>query len=461
MTFIGRSYELKRLEEHYASSKAELFVLYGRRRVGKSELLTQFSKDKSAIYFTASQVETQDNLNQFMVQIRQTLDDSTLRGIVFQDIEAALTYLAEHAKEKRWMVILDEFQYWVMGDKSIPSKLQRFWDHIGRHSQLMIVLCGSSISMMVDYVLAERAPLYGRRTGQLELKPFDYRTASEFFPDWSAQDKLMAYGVLGGIPAYLAQFDSAISFEENLQTKILQKGTFLSEEAEFLLKTELRDTKTYASLLRVVAAGNTTMKDITSKMNMDARAISTYLANLQTLHIIQRDVSLNEPAPEKSRKGRYTIQDNFLNFWFRFVEPNITYLETHRGQYLYESIIQPQLSTYMGGIFERICQQYVLYYGQEIGLPIPRSIGRVWDKDYDLDVVAEAIYGSYIFGECKWSNKPVNPTIIHLLQERAEKSGLNTQEAQYVLFSSGGFQSKPQIDEALRLVTTKELFKEE
>jgi AAA+ ATPase superfamily predicted ATPase len=249
-----------------------------------------------------------------------------------------------------------------------------------------------------------------------------------------------------------------VSFEENLQTQILQKGQFLTVEAEFLLKTELRDTKTYASLLRTVAAGNTTMKDITSKMGMDARAISTYLSNLQVLLLIQREVSVAERAPEKSRKGRYTIQDNFLNFWFRFVEPNITYLETHRGEHLYQHIIQPQMSAYMGRVFEAICQQYVLYYGQEIGLPLPRRVGRVWDKDYDLDVVAESIEGTYLFGECKWSAQPVDPGIAHLLRERAGKSGLNTQDAQYLLFSSGGFQSKSKPDKDVKLVTSKELF---
>lgn len=458
MRFIGRTFELKLLEERFASPKAELFVLYGRRRVGKSELLAQFSKQKRAVYFTASQAETQDNMDRLMDSIRQAIPIP--EGMNFRDIESVLTYLAEQSKEGRLLIILDEFPYWVMGDKAIPSKVQRFWDRIGQHSNLMLVLCGSSISMMMDYVLAERAPLYGRRTGQLELKPFDYRTASEFFPKWSAQDKLLAYGVLGGIPAYLAQFDPDASFEENVQTHILQKGQFLSVEAEFLLKTELRDTKTYASLLRAIAAGNTTMKDISSKMDMDARAISTYLANLQVLLLIQREVSLAERAPEKSRKGQYTIQDNFLNFWFRFVEPNITQLEIHQGRRLYQNIIQPQMSTYMGRVFEAICQQYVLHYGEEIGLPIPRCIGRVWDKDYDLDVVAEGIDGTYVFGECKWSGKPVDTSIAHLLRERAEKSGLDTEKAQYALFSSGGFQLKASIDKDLKLVSAQILFGE-
>ncbi|MBY0451041.1 MAG: ATP-binding protein [Cyanobacteria bacterium] len=458
MPFIGREKELNLLEERYRSSKAEFFVLYGRRRVGKTELLKQFSQGKPVIFYTAGQTEAQDNLNQLTERCQEFFQDSMPRGMTFKTVEGVLEYLVEKAQGEKLVVILDEFQYLVNADQSIPSLMQRFWDHKGRHANLMLVLCGSSISLMVDYALAEKSPLYGRRTGQLQLKPFDFRTAGEFFPDWSYQDKLLTYGALGGIPAYLNQFDPSISFEDNITRHILRKDTFLGEEAEFLLKTELRDIKSYTSILKAIAAGNTTLKDLTSKVSHTATSISSYLSNLQTLHLVAREVSLAERAPEKSKKGRYTIQDNFLNFWFRFVEPNMTLVEFGQEKALYQEKIQPALSQYMGYVFEAICQQYVLLYWQEAGLPIPRRIGKVWDKDYDLDVVAEGIDGSYLFGECKWSNKPVDPGIVHLLKERAEKSGLETQKAQYVLFSSGGFQTKVKSDKAVKLVSTEELF---
>lgn len=457
MKFIGRNDELRMLEGFYKSSGAELFVLYGRRRVGKSELLTTFCRNKPAIYFTASQVETRHNLIQFTETARQALDDPAMAGVTFQDIEAALTYLANKNKERRLIIVLDEFPYWIDSDKSIPSKLQRFWDNTGKHSNIMLVLCGSSISMMVDHVLAEKSPLYGRRSGQLELEPFDYRTASQFFPKWIPRDQLIVYGVLGGIPAYLAQFDSSISLAENINHKILTKGSFLSEEAEFLLKTELRDPKVYASLLRIIAAGNTSLKDLTSKMDMDSRALATYLSNLQMLFLINREVSMLETAPEKSRKGRYTIKDNFLNFWFHFIEPNITYLETRRGETLYRELISKNISSYMGSIFENICRQYILYYGQELGLPHPQRIGKIWSKDYDLDVVARTHDGKYIFGECKWSSKAINPGLITILIDRAKQSGLPQKDAQHILFSSSGFRQIPEAVNSVKYVSTREL----
>jgi uncharacterized protein len=464
MTFIGREHELKALEDRYLSPKAELFVLYGRRRVGKTELLRQFGKDKPMIYYAASQTESRENLDQLTLRCQNILRDKRFSNTVFRNIEGILEELADKAgglkltKNKKLILVLDEFQYWVNDDQSIPSLIQRFWDHRGQYANLLIILCGSSISLMVDYALAEKSPLYGRRTGQLQLKPFDYRTAGKFFKKWSAQDKLLAYGALGGIPAYLKQFDPSVSFQENIIVQLLQKDTFLGEESEFLLKTELRDIKSYTSILKAIAAGNTTLKDITSKLNQSATNINSYLSNLQTLHLVVREVSLSEPAPEKSKKGRYYIQDPFLNFWFRFVEPYTTLVELHQGKELYKQVIEPQLATYMGQIFELICQQYVLHYGREINLPLPKRVGRIWHKDFDLDVVSENIDKSYTVGECEWSASPVNTSLCFPLKDRFKQLNFSDRNVNFLLFSATGFKkTKPQSTEC-RLIDAKTLF---
>ncbi|MBI4357207.1 MAG: ATP-binding protein [Gammaproteobacteria bacterium] len=244
---------------------------------------------------------------------------------------------------------------------------------------------------------------------------------------------------------------------QNILQKILTKGTFLSEESVFVLKTELRDVRTYGSILRALAAGNTTMKDLASKLSMDGRMLSSYLNTLQALHQVQREVSLNERAPEKSRKGRYRIADNFLNFWFRFVEPYVTLVELNAGGELLKQKIKPQLNTYMGGIFENICQQYVLYCGQEIGLPLVKRVGRIWDKDFDIDVAAENLEGGYMFGECKWGNLSVN-ALLPKLQERAGKTGLSLAGARYLLFTSQKVTGESSGSSNFYRVGVKELF---
>ncbi len=458
MTFIGRENELKILEERYRSSKSELFVLYGRRRVGKTELLRQFGKNKPMIYYAAAQAEAEENLAQFTVRCQAVLGDNRFSNVTFRNIEGILEALAEKAaslklaQNKKLIVVLDEFQYWVNDDRSIPSLIQRFWDHKGQHANLMIILCGSSISLMVDYALAEKSPLYGRRTGQLQLKPFDYRTAAKFFKKWTARDKFLAYGLLGGIPAYLKQFDPALSLADNIASHILKKDTFLNEEAEFLLRTELRDVKSYTGILKAIAAGNTTLGDITSKLNQPATSVNSYLSNLQMLHLVVREVSLSERAPEKSKKGRYYIQDNFLNFWFRFAEPNKTLVELYQGNELYKRVIEPQLATYMGHVFESICQQYILYYGREIDLPLPKRVGRIWHRDFDIDVVSENIDRSYTVGECKWSAKPVSTELCPQLKERFTQLALAKSSVQYLLFSSCGFKKTKVQPSGCRLI---------
>lgn len=433
--FIGRQTELQLLEKYYQSSCAELFVLYGRRRVGKTELLSRFCRDKQAIYYTASQTTLEDNLSQFIDSSRELSSSLLPEGVGFKTIEQILTYLAETTKGKRLVVVLDEFQYWVGAEPAVPSLVQRFWDLIGKHSSLMLVLCGSYISLMLEHTLAEKSPLYGRRTAQLQLQPFDYRTAALFFPNWCREDKLKAFGVLGGMPAYLSQFDSALSLEENIIEKILSKGAFLSEEADFLLKTELRETRVYASLLKLVAMGNTTLKDLSSKMAMESRVLSSYLATLQSLHQIKRVVSFVERASEKSRKGRYYIQDHFLKFWFEFVAHHLTLIERNRGNLLYQEKIKPHFSTYMGKIFEEISMQYLLSYGEEKQLPIPIRVGQVWGKDYDIDVVAENSDGTFTFGECKWANTDLKSDMLfNTLKGRATQTGLKLEGAHFVLF---------------------------
>lgn len=453
--FIGRKRELSILEEQYKLPSGSLFVLYGRRRVGKTELLQQFCKNKSAVFFTASQIEPRDNLLQFIEICAQELNDGYLLQVGFVTLEAVLTYIAEKHTSRKLIIVLDEFQYWAQGDKSLPSLLQRFWDRTGKNSKIMIVLCGSYVSLMVDQTLAEKSPLYGRRTGQLQLRPFDFRTACRFFPKWPAVDKLTAYAILGGMPAYHAQFDPAETLEQNILHRLLQKGTFLSEESAFLLRSELRDVQMYASMLKGIAGGNTTVKDISSKTAIDGKTLSFYLSNLQALNLVSRQVSMFEPAPEKSRKGRYSIADNFLNFWFRFVEPHISMIELNQGKQLYQFKIQPGLSTYMGPRFETICRQYVQLYGSEIGLPPALRVGSAWEKDYDLDVVAENIDGTFTLGECKWTLKPPHLHVANLLRERSLCLPLSGRKKHLLIFSRQGPNTKMIAD--VRSVSIRQL----
>ncbi len=339
--FLGRAGELAVLEELAASGKAELFVLYGRRRVGKTELLQQLCKSRRAVYFLAAQVRDRDNLRAFRAALQEGLNDPLVENVEFTDWSAALGYAAERAGDERLIVVLDEFPYLCEANKGLPSLLQRFWDQRGKRSSLMLILCGSQTSFMEKEVLAERSPLFGRRTGQRRLEPLPPSETLSFFPRWSTRDRVLAYGILGGMPAYLNRFDDARSLGENVAREVLRPEGYLFDEVQFLLRTELSSPATYNSILAAVARGAERVGDIALAVGIDSPTANKYLHVLRELRLVERAIPLTDPDPLRSRRGTYRILDRFLAFHFRHLQPHLSLIEAGRGARVYEQFIQP------------------------------------------------------------------------------------------------------------------------
>ena len=444
--FINRHQELAALERMFQSGIAEFFVLYGRRRVGKTELLTRFCKDKRSIYFLASQLKERDHLQQLTETARQVVNDPLLQNLVFNDWESALIYFAQQAQEERLVLVLDEFQYLCEDNAALPSLIQRFWDLHGKNSKLFLILCGSQVSFMERAVLAERSPLYGRRTGQLRLMPLAYRDSGYFFSEYSAKDRLIAYGILGGIPAYLNQFAlrssnySRSMLEQHIRDELLTPQGYLFDEVNFLLRTELREPRTYASLLHAIAGGATRLNEISQRVGIDATSVNKYLSVLRELGLVKRETPITDRAPQKSKKGLYKIADNYVKFWFRFVLPNRSLVESGNAALVYEQMIAPNLSHYMGEIFEDVCRQYVsLYWGEKLKVA-PKRVGAHWDSNLEIDVLTENVDESHWFGECKWWKAPVGENILNRLIEKATQVPDRwNQTPRYILFSANGF----------------------
>ena len=448
--FINRDQELSVLERMFQSGTAQFFVLYGRRRVGKTELLLQFCKEKRSIYFLASQLKERDHLRQLTEIARHAINDPLLQNLVFDDWESALIYFAQQAQEERLVLVLDEFQYLCEDNAALPSLIQRFWDLHGKNSKLFLILCGSQVSFMEREVLAERSPLYGRRTGQLRLIPLSYRDSGYFLPEYTAKEKLIAYGILGGIPAYLNQFTSHFSnrlqdpcqrtLEQCIKNELLTPQGYLFDEVNFLLRTELREPRTYASLLHVIANGATRLNEISQRVGLDPTNANKYLSVLRELGLIRRETSVTERAPQKSRKGLYKIEDNYAKFWFRFVLPNRSLIESGNTDLVYQQIIAPNLSQYMGEIFEGICLQYVNRYWSEKLQVAPKQVGAHWESDFEIDILTENVDGSHWFGECKWWNAPVGENILnHLIGNATKVPSQWRRNPRYILFSVNGF----------------------
>ncbi|MEW6071420.1 MAG: ATP-binding protein [Planctomycetota bacterium] len=339
--FLGRDRELAVLAEFADSGRAELFVLFGRRRVGKTELLQQLCRTRRAAYFLAAQVRDRGNLAAFQAVLQEALGDPLLANVEFADWSAALGYAAERAGRERLIVVLDEFPYLCEGNKGLPSLVQRFWDQRGKHSSLMLVLCGSQVSFMEREVLAERSPLFGRRTGQRRLEPLAPKETLAFFPRWPVAERVLVYGLLGGMPAYLRRFDDSLSPSDNLLREVLRPEGYLFDEVQFLLRSELQNPSTYNSILAAVARGADRVGDIALAVGVDSTTANKYLHVLRELRLVEREIPLTDPDPLRSRRGRYRIADRFLTFHFRHLQPNLSLIEAGRGSRVLEEFVQP------------------------------------------------------------------------------------------------------------------------
>lgn len=384
MKFIGRKEELSQFEDRYRSGKTEFLIVYGRRRVGKTSFLLKFAENKKSIYLLARETTTEENLRRFSEIISTYLDDSFLKANPFVSWDAFFSYFA--ARKERLVLIIDEYPY-LTADRSLASTLQEHWDRNLSKTALFLVLCGSSVSAMTK-LMSRESPLYLRRTGQLEIKPFSFREAALFFPRYKNVDKAIAYALLGGMPSYLLQFDDHLSIRENL-LRAVRGDSILYNDAEYILREEFREARNYFSLLEALSMGHSKPHDIMSYAGQDRGTFSKYIHVLTQLHIVKR------VAPHDSkRKFVYSIADNYIRFWFRYVQRNREMAEAGRTNDLVDLILK-DLPDYMGKAFEGIVSEYA-------ASSICRNPQPWWHKGVEIDLVCKD--GNVtILGEVKWS----------------------------------------------------------
>lgn len=355
--FIGRETELKFLNDKYSENGGQLIVLYGRRRVGKTETLREFCKGKPHVFFSCTQTTDPVQLRNFSA--RMLREDIPAKSYIteFTDWERAFRAVRELPYgDRKKLLVIDEFPYMCRGNKSIPSILQNLWDAELRDANVMIILCGSAMSFIEKELLAEKNPLYGRATGIYKMKEMGFYDAAKFFPDYSDRDKVLAYAVLGGIPHYLRQWNPGLSIDENIKRNILTKGCILYSEVEFLLHQELRETPIYNSIIEAVALGNTKLNDISQKSLVeDTSKTSVYLKNLIELGIVEREFSVDAKTKEQANSGRgaYRLTDNFFRFWYAFGFANFSQLEDGDVDGVYEYVVN-RLSTSLLPLLLRI-----------------------------------------------------------------------------------------------------------
>lgn len=463
--FIGRQEELNFLEEKYKEKEGQLVVIYGRRRIGKTETIRKFCEGKKHIFYTCVECPDEKQLEGFSLRILQTGIPAAQYIKRFFDWEQAFRSILELSGEEKNILVIDEFPYMVRGNHSIPSILQTLWDEVLKNSNIMIILCGSSMSFMEKEILAEKNPLYGRATGILKMNEMCFYDAIQFVPGYSATDKIMTYAILGGIPHYLKQFHDNVSLEENIKKHILTRGSILYSEVEFLLRQELRETSIYNVVIEAIALGNTKLNDIYQKTMIEKTKLSVYIKNLMDLGIICREFSMDEGVKEQAnvQRGLYRLTDNFFSFWYAFIFPNISELETGDSQGIYEYVIKSELDNYASYIFENVCKEYLRFENRNNRLPFHfAKIGRWWNKTDELDIMAmDASKKQYILGECKYKNSPFAMSDLKRMQQKFLPKNQDIC-LYYWIFSKGGFTQEVielAKEQSLHLVSLDELMK--
>ena len=421
MKFINREAELKFLEDHYKSDKAELIIIYGRRRIGKTELLLQFAKDKPHVYYLASETSERDNLQELFNKLYEFFKDDIL------SLEKTWDNLFKYlAKKDRFILIIDEFPYLIAQNKAISSLFQRGWDLFLRNSKIFLVLAGSSVGMMEAHTLFYKAPLYGRRTGQWRVEPLKFKELFKFFPNYSVEDIVKVYATLDSIPGYLIKFNPQLSFWENVKQNNLTKGTFLYDEIDFLLKQELREPKVYKNILKAIAFGNTKFSEIMNFTGIDKTKLFVYFNILESLDIIEKRIPILDKP--KSKKGRYFIKDNFFKFWFRYILPNKSSLEEGNINVVLKKI-RADYQNYIGRfVFESVCKEFLWSIIDKLPFTVEK-IGNQWGtfmnregrKSYEIDLVAvnEGIK-QILFAECKWQARVNAKKVLKELKKKSK-----------------------------------------
>ena len=439
--FYCREEELRKLNERYEDDRFECIVIYGRRRVGKTALINEFCKDKPTVFFSALNTTGKENLEMLSKAIMSYERPGMESAPVFQSYDSALDELTELSKEKRIVFVIDEYPYLAKAKPAISAVLQHLIDHKWKDSKMYMILCGSSMSFMENQVLGQESPLYGRRTGQFKIEPLNYKETAVFHPDLSNSDNALIYGITGGVPHYINKLDVRTNLDEALLSNFFDRSCYLYEEPGNLLKQELREPAIYNAIIKAIAEGASRLNDITMKAGEENAVCSKYLKTLINLGIVRKETPITE---KPGKKTIYLLADHFFRFWYRFVPVNSNAIDSGRMAKIYPHAVKQHLSDYMGLTFEKMCQQYLLYYADD--LPIELSqIGQWWGSDtkqrkqIQIDIVGTPVEGQeYIIGSCKYRNEKIGTDELKLLKEYASGFGKGSRY-HYYIFSKSGF----------------------
>lgn len=449
--FIGRERELASLKEFYDKDGIGMTVIYGRRRIGKSTLITEFVKDKKTIFYTATKVGKNRNLELFSKQVVDLLMPE-VGDISFNTTEAVFDFIDKNIGDEKVVLVIDELPYWAERDDALLSILQKYIDRVWNDKNLKIILCGSALSFMEKKVLSEKSPLFGRRDSQIKLEAFNYLDAAKFVPDYSNEDKAVCYGITGGVAKYLSMIDPEKSIDENIVRLFFRTDGYLYDETRNLLTQEFSDISIVNNIVEQIASGENTLNIIAGKIGEKEQTVLYSLDKLINVGLVEKKKCITDEKNKK--KTQYVLKDYMFKFWYEFIPKATSVIEMGQGEVYYHKIVKPVLHSFMGSVFEEMCRYYTLKQGiaGQYGCFIT-TVGTWWgvenikDKNgdtrtqsADIDVVAlSETDKKAVIGECKFKNEKIDKGIYETLLRRGKLLSAKYKITKYIFFSLSGY----------------------
>ena len=390
----------------------------------------------------------------FQEKTAEFLGSDLLRNVEVKSWDVLFKAIMDTPFDSKPVIVLDEFQYLGKANPAFPSIFQRIWEEILKERSVMVILCGSLISMMQSQTLAYGSPLYGRRTAQIRLKQIPFHYYQEFFPDKSRRELIEMYAVTGGVPKYIELFAQSGDIYSAIEACVLNRSGYLYDEPHFLLQQEVSEVGSYFSIIKAIAAGNTKLSAIAGVLEVKSTSLTKYLKTLIDLDILEREVPVTEGNPENSKKGLYKIKDNYLRFWFAFVYPNMSFIESGHSRIVMDKIRKSLVRNHIAFVYEDVCKERMWEMNAEGVWPFYFSkLGRYWDAKEEIDIAAIDPEGkNLILGECKYWQEPVGISVLRDLEAKAKTVAWerNERKVWYVLFSVSGFTEELKLEAAAR-----------
>lgn len=464
-SFIGRKTEIQRLNADYHENQSKFIVLYGRRRVGKSLLVEKFCEGKRSFSFLAGKEKKALQIKRFLAGLAQFAGDPLISLVAPTTWDEALKIFSARQGPGKLIFVLDEFQWMCKNSPELVSDIQRWWDTSWRKDgKIFLILCGSSFSFMTSEVLSEKSPLFGRRTREILLEPFPANEASLFLPERSNTEKAEALMLLGGIPLYLDLIKKNVSLRKNMNSLAFARGGFFINETSFILSEQLKETGTYFRLLKILATGPKSPTELACEMRISAGQTLFYLHRLELLKFIQRYTPMTKEANSKSI--RYKLVDEYLRFYFYYIEPNLTRIANNTSDYLFDRITGNSWDAYCGLSFELFCEKNILAVLKKLDvLDTVERVGTYWQRKTlnkpgtQIDLVIECSDKTTFLIECKWSKNKVGLCVVDELVTK-EKLYPNPKgnTLRKVIIASQGVTEQVANDKTVSVITLQDFF---